>query len=91
MILDDLPDLALIRRPVLAEQVIRIGLRGRIRVDLIEQHLNAEQDLLDGDRRLPGFLFVQDRETDSARGVDVRVEERRDEFACAKSACVIPL
>jgi hypothetical protein len=43
--------------------------------------LNAEEDLLDGDGGLPGFLFVEDREADGAGWVDVRVEERRREFA----------
>lgn len=38
-------------------------------------------DLFDGDRRLPGLLFVKDGEADRARGIDVGVEEGRVELA----------
>lgn len=43
--------------------------------------MNAEEDLLDGDGGLPGFLFVEDRQTDGAGRVDVRVKKRWGEFA----------
>jgi hypothetical protein len=43
--------------------------------------LNAEKNLLDGNGGLPGFLFVEDRQANGARRVDVWVEERRGEFA----------
>jgi hypothetical protein len=43
--------------------------------------LNAEEDLFDGDGGLPGFLFVEDRQADSAGRVDVRMEKRWGEFA----------
>ena len=43
--------------------------------------MNAEEDLLDGDGGLPGFLFVKDRQTDGAGRVDVWVEKRWGEFA----------
>jgi hypothetical protein len=56
-------------------------LRRRIRVDLVQQHLNAQQNLLDRDRGLPAFFFVQNAEADGAGGVDVWVEERRRELA----------
>lgn len=46
--------------------------------------MDAEEDLLDGDGGLPGFLFVEDRQTDGAGGVDVRVEKRRGEFAWSR-------
>lgn len=39
-------------------------------------------DLFDGDGGLPSFVFVEDGETDGARGVDIRMEQRRIKFAC---------
>jgi hypothetical protein len=45
-------------------------------------------DLLDRDRWLPALLLIQDRETDSAGRVDVRVEESRVEFAWLVSQCL---
>lgn len=82
VVLDDLPHLLLVRYTILLEQIVGLGLRWRLRVDLVEKHLDAEKDLLDGDGGLPGFLFIQDRKADGAGGVDVRVEERGCEFAC---------
>jgi hypothetical protein len=82
ILLDDVAHLLLVRRSVLLEEVERISLRRRVRVRLVEQRLDAEQDLLDRYRRLPALLLVQDAEADGARGVDIRVEEGRGEFAC---------
>jgi hypothetical protein len=58
--LNHLADLTLIRGSVLFEQVVGIGLRGRLWVGIIEEILNAEQDLLDGDSGSPVFLFIED-------------------------------
>lgn len=78
---DDPLDLALVCCAVLPVQVVRIGLGRRVWIWVIQQVLHAKQDLLDGDGRLPALLLVQDGQADCAGGVDVRVEERRDEFA----------
>jgi len=43
--------------------------------------LDSEEDLFDGDGGLPGLFLVEDRKTDGAGRVDVRVEERWGEFA----------
>jgi hypothetical protein len=43
--------------------------------------LDSEEDLFDGDSGLPGLFLVEDRKTDGAGRVDVRVEERWGEFA----------
>jgi hypothetical protein len=67
---------------VFAEQIVRFCLRRRFWVRVIEEVLDTEQNLLDGNGRPPGFFFVQNRQTDGAGRVHVRVEERRDEFAC---------
>ena len=41
-------------------------------------------DLFDRNRRLPRLLFVQNRQTDGARGVHVGVEQGWREFAYGK-------
>jgi hypothetical protein len=81
ILLDDVLDLLLVGRPILLEQVERISLRRRLRVRLVEQRLYAQQNLLDRNRRLPAFFFVEDGQTDGAGGVDVGVEQRGNEFA----------
>lgn len=81
IVLDDRLDLLLICDPVLLEQVVGLCLCGTLRVDLIQQELNSQQNLLDGDGGLPSLFFVEDAETDGAGRVDVGVEERWREFA----------
>jgi hypothetical protein len=79
-------DLVLICSPILLEEVVCVSLSWRVGVGVIEKVLNSEEDLLDGDGRLPALLFIQDRQADGARGIDVGVEERWDEFAWTVSA-----
>jgi hypothetical protein len=74
ILLHDVLDLLLVCRPVLLKEVERIGLRGGLGVRLVEQRLYAEEDLLDRDRGLPAFFFVEDGQADGAGGVDVGVE-----------------
>lgn len=62
------------------EEVVRLGLRGRLGVGIVEQILYAQKDLLDGNGRFPGLVFVEDRKADGAGGVDIRMEQRRNEF-----------
>jgi hypothetical protein len=81
VLLDHGADLLVVRRAVLLEEVESVCLRRRLRVWLVEQRLDTQQDLLDCDSGLPAFLFVEDGEADGAGRVDVGVEERRDEFA----------
>jgi hypothetical protein len=83
VLLNNVLDLLLVRDPILLEQVERIGLRGRLRVRLVEQRLDAQQDLLNGNCGFPALFFVKDREADGTRGVDVWVEEWWNEFAFA--------
>lgn len=82
ILLYDILNLLLVRGAILFEQIERIGLRRRLRVRLVEQRLNTEEDLLDGDGGLPAFFFIEDGEADGAGRVDVGVEERGHEFAC---------
>lgn len=74
ILLDDLPDFALVCRLVLLEQIKCVGLRRRLWVGFVEQRLNTQQDLFDIYRGLPAFFFVEDGEADGARGVNVGVE-----------------
>lgn len=78
---DNLLHSSFIRRAILLEEIVCVGLCGGFRVGIVKQVLDTQQNLFNGDCRLPGFFFVQNREADSAGGVDVGVEERRDEFA----------
>jgi hypothetical protein len=80
VVLDDAADLLLVGLPVLLEQVEGIGLGGRLWVGLVEERLDTEQNLPDGDGGLPAFFLVQDGQADGAGRVDVWVEERRGEF-----------
>lgn len=82
IVLDHLLYLLLVRRPILLIQVEGICLCWRLRVHLIQQHLNSYQDLFDGDGGFPALVLVQNTETNGAGRIDVRVEERRYEFAC---------
>jgi hypothetical protein len=77
----DFLDLALIRCSIFLEEVVSVGLGWGVGVWLVEQVLDTEENLLNGDRWLPCIFFIQDRQADRAGGVDVGVEERWDEFA----------
>jgi hypothetical protein len=44
---------------------------------ILQQLLDAEQDLFDGDVRLPVLLLIQDGEADCPRRVDVGMREDR--------------
>ena len=81
MVLDDAADSPLVLDLVLLVEVVGVGLGGRVRVGVIEQVLDAQGDLLDGNGGLPGLVFVEDGQADGAGRVDVRMEQRRDEFA----------
>lgn len=81
ILLDNLLNLSLVRSAVPLEQVICVRLGRRVGVGIIKKVLNPEENRADGDGRLPGFVFVKDGEANSAGGVNIRVEERRGEFA----------
>ena len=81
VLLHDLLYFAFIGRPVPSEHVVGFGLRRRFGVRVVEEFLDTDQNLLDRDGGSPGLFLVQDRKTDSAGGIDVRVEKWRVEFA----------
>jgi len=60
---------------VLAVNRVGFCLRRIFLVRFVQQGLDAEKNLLDGDCRPPVFFFVQKRETNGAGGVDVGVEK----------------
>ena len=63
-------------------------MRGRLDIGLVvEQLLDAEQDLLDGDVRLPVLLFVEDREADRSGGIDVGMRQDWLEDALGRPEC----
>ena len=66
-------------------------LRGRIDVGLVvEQFLDAQQDLLHCDVRLPVFLLVENREADCSGGIDVGMREDglEDALGWSESECL---
>lgn len=78
---DDTLDSFLILHLVSLEQVVRLGLGGRLGIGVVQKILDAQEDLLDSDSRLPSLVFVEDRQADGTGWVDIRMEQRRDEFA----------
>lgn len=55
----DLLDLFLVLGAILLEQVICFSLSRRLRVDLVQQHLDSQQNLLDRDCRFPAFFLIE--------------------------------
>lgn len=78
---DNVLDLFLVRLSIFLEEVVCLCLSRRLWIRVVEEILDSQQDLLDGDSWLPRLFFVQDAKTDSARRVDIRVEKRRNELA----------
>ena len=54
------PHPLLVVRPVLAEAGVGLGLGGVLDVGVVQEVLDTQQDLLDGDGRPPVLLLVQD-------------------------------
>lgn len=78
---NDALDSLLVLDLVPLEEIVRLSLRGGLGVGVVEEVLDSQEDLLDGDGRLPGFVFIEDREANSAGWVDIRMKQGRDEFA----------
>ena len=58
ILVDDVLNFLLISLTILLEQIVSIGLGRRFRVRIIEEILNAKEDLLYGNSRFPTFLFI---------------------------------
>lgn len=81
VVFHDLLHLAFVCRPVPPEHVIGFGLRRRFGVRVVQELLDADQDLLDRDGGSPGLFFVEDGQANGARRIDVGMKEGRVEFA----------
>lgn len=81
ILLHDLLNLFFVRLTILLEQVVGFGLRGRFGIRIIQEILDTKEYLLDGNRWLPAFFFVENRKTNSARWVDIGVEKWWYKFA----------
>lgn len=81
VLLDAHLDAGAVAVDVLFKQRIRVRLRWALRIRLVEEALNAEENVFDCNRRLPSLVLVEDAQADRAAGVDVRMEECRGEFA----------
>ena len=80
VVLHHAPNLSLVSRSILLEEIVGVRLRGRVRVGVVQEILDAEEYLSDRDGRLPALFLVQDREAHRTGRVDVRVEEWWREF-----------
>lgn len=58
VLLDHSLDSSFVLNSVLFEEIVCIGLSGRLGVGVVQEVLNTKQDLLYRDRRLPSLLFV---------------------------------
>mmetsp|Transcript_34846 Transcript_34846/g.93046 ORF Transcript_34846/g.93046 Transcript_34846/m.93046 type:complete len:208 (-) Transcript_34846:4-627(-) len=65
-----------ILRLVSGKETVWFLLGRRRRVGVVQEILDAEQNLPDGDGRLPIFILIQDAQAHRSRRVDVGVEER---------------
>lgn len=81
ILLDNSLDAPFILDSVFFEEVVCVGLGGRLGVGIVQKVLDAEENLLDGDCWLPCLLLVQNGEANSSAGVNVRMEKRRCELA----------
>jgi len=73
-------DPLLVIGPVLTETGVGLGLGGVLDVGIVEEILDTQEDLLNGDGRPPVLLFVQDRETNCPGGINVGVEQWRNKL-----------
>jgi hypothetical protein len=75
-----LSDTSPVLHNVLDKEVISFSLCRIGRVGLVQQILDANKNLFHCNCRSPSTIFVEDRQADSSRGVDIRVEETRGKF-----------
>ena len=74
-------DLLFVGLAISFEEVVGISLCWRIRVWIVEQVLDTEENLLDSDGWLPTLFFIQDGKANSTGGIDVGVKKWGNEFA----------
>jgi hypothetical protein len=62
-----------------------------VRAETYQQLLNSLKQLLDGDRRLPVLVLVEEAQAHCSGGVDVRMEEGRLEPALGRRRRIVVL
>lgn len=82
-------DPSLVLGLVVLEEVVGLGLGGTVGVGIVEEVLNAEEHLLDGDGGTPSLLLVEDGEANGPGRVHVGMEEGRDELALGRLGRVL--
>lgn len=70
-----------ILRTVLLEEVVGLGLCRWLGVGVIQEILDAKQELLNSDGRSPTLFLIQNWQANRSGRVDIRVEKCRREFA----------
>ena len=70
-------------RLVVDEKLVCFRLSRTIWIRIIQQILDSDQNLLESNRGTPALFFVQNRETNCSRWINVGMKERRHEFACS--------
>ena len=68
-------------RTVLLEEVVGLGLCRWLGVWVIQEILDAKQELLNSDGRSPTLFLIQNWQANRSGRVDIRVEKCRREFA----------
>ena len=80
------PNLLLVSGLIFLKETKSFSLGWTVGVRIVQQILDAHEDLLDCDGGLPRFLLVQDAQADGARRVHVGVEEWWRELACTSAS-----
>lgn len=70
-------------RLVVNEQLVCFRLSRTIRIRIIQQILDSDQNLFESNRWTPALFFVQNGQTNGSRWINIGMKERRHEFACS--------
>lgn len=81
IVFDDTLHLSFVSLAIFLEEIVSVCLSWGFGIGLIEELLNSEEDLLNGDGRFPALFLVQDRQADRSRGIHVWMKQWWDEFA----------
>lgn len=64
------------------KKVVCLSLGRGLWIGIVEQILDTQEDLLHSNGRFPCLFFVEDREADGARRINVGMKQRRNKLAC---------
>ena len=82
-------DPSLVLGLVVHEELVGLRLGGTVGVGIVEEVLDAQEHLLDGDGGTPSLLLVEDGQADGPGRVDVGMEQGRDELALGRLGRVL--